>query len=402
VRASAIIAAVLAISLAACSTEPLDFPDWTIPVPEGTPIIEYPAVPMEERTERIELVEDLVIGREDQPEYRFYGLSDLAVDSSGRMYVLDGGNHRVQVFDHSGDYLRTLGREGQGPGELAGGSLVTVAGDRVVVWDFRNQRLSVWDLEGDHLADVRLAPDQHPNDLLGTDTGALVVRHQVRLKNLALHERFFSVSIEGEEILQYSELPVTNRIGIKASADLGSAAVAQSVRRGVSVAPNPESAIPTVGVDRDGSLYITASAEYQILAIETSGNATWALRTNALRDPFPEAEVDRLVARVAEIMPGLGFEKSMLDWPERSKALEMLQVDGHGHVYVFPYVYVPLESTIANRPVDIYSPDGERLFSGLIAERPWHAVHGDFVYSILDDPVTGEAVVVRYRLVELF
>ena len=36
----------------------LEFADWTIPVPEGTRIIEYPHVPLEERNERIELVEE--------------------------------------------------------------------------------------------------------------------------------------------------------------------------------------------------------------------------------------------------------------------------------------------------------------------------------------------------------
>lgn len=44
----------------ACS-EPLEFADWTIPVPEGTRIVEYPGVPEEERVARIELVEDLVV-----------------------------------------------------------------------------------------------------------------------------------------------------------------------------------------------------------------------------------------------------------------------------------------------------------------------------------------------------
>ncbi len=63
----------------ACS-EPLEFADWTIPVPEGTRIIEYEHVPFEERTERIELVEDLKIGeRRDEPRYAFYDPLGIAV-----------------------------------------------------------------------------------------------------------------------------------------------------------------------------------------------------------------------------------------------------------------------------------------------------------------------------------
>lgn len=39
-------------------------------------------------------------------------------DASGRLYVLDSHEHRVVVFDSSGAYVGSLGREGGGPGEL--------------------------------------------------------------------------------------------------------------------------------------------------------------------------------------------------------------------------------------------------------------------------------------------
>ena len=65
----AVLLAFLAIVLSACS-EPLEFADWTIPVPEGTRVIEYAHVPLADRTERIELVEDLVISEGQEPFYR--------------------------------------------------------------------------------------------------------------------------------------------------------------------------------------------------------------------------------------------------------------------------------------------------------------------------------------------
>ena len=33
---------------------------------------------------------------------------DLSFDPAGSVYVVDGGNHRVQVFSQNGTYLRTL------------------------------------------------------------------------------------------------------------------------------------------------------------------------------------------------------------------------------------------------------------------------------------------------------
>ena len=107
----------VALAVISCAPEPLEFADWTISVPEGTRIIEYAHVPLEERIERIELVEDLVIKQRDgDPNYSFYRPQELAVDESGLIYVLDNGNHRVQVFDVAGGYVRTLGSEGRRAG----------------------------------------------------------------------------------------------------------------------------------------------------------------------------------------------------------------------------------------------------------------------------------------------
>lgn len=44
--------------------------------------------------------------------------SDIAMDASGNIYVLDSANHRVQKFSPEGRYLATFGRRGQGPGEF--------------------------------------------------------------------------------------------------------------------------------------------------------------------------------------------------------------------------------------------------------------------------------------------
>ena len=44
--------------------------------------------------------------------------SDVAVDKDGNIYILDTGNSRIQKFGPDGNYLATIGRKGQGPGEF--------------------------------------------------------------------------------------------------------------------------------------------------------------------------------------------------------------------------------------------------------------------------------------------
>ncbi len=58
-------------------------------------------------------------GADDGPE-AFYrtGAPNIQTDERGRIYVLDRGNFRVVVFDSLGTHVRSVGREGGGPGEL--------------------------------------------------------------------------------------------------------------------------------------------------------------------------------------------------------------------------------------------------------------------------------------------
>jgi hypothetical protein len=77
-------------------------------------------------------------------------------------------------------------------------------------------------------------------------------------------------------------------------------------------------------------------------------------------------------------------------------------VDGQERLYVFPQVSVsggPSEGLV---PVDVYSPEGDHLFSGLMEQFEWTAASGDLVYGIRVNPQTEEREPVRYRLVEPF
>lgn len=83
-------------------------------------------------TSEVQLTEDLTIGVLDgAPELVFGEVSRLADDLHGGIYVLDGQVPEIRHFDRSGDFLGTVGRAGQGPGEygrLGLGMVVDSAG----------------------------------------------------------------------------------------------------------------------------------------------------------------------------------------------------------------------------------------------------------------------------------
>jgi hypothetical protein len=102
-----------------CQGEKNDKGEWQGAVEEkdGVRIVHNPEAPFYGELE-LDLEQDLSIGNEDDEQYFFYRAFRLGVDSEGNIYVMDGGNSRIQKFDPKGEYVQTIGKKGQGPGEF--------------------------------------------------------------------------------------------------------------------------------------------------------------------------------------------------------------------------------------------------------------------------------------------
>lgn len=95
-----------------------------------------------------------VLGGEPEGPESFTSVSPAAVDvdASGRLYVLDRDAFRVVVYDSALSVLRTLGGQGEGPGELAGPLGLSVDREgRATVFDYRKGGLVRWAANGDPL-----------------------------------------------------------------------------------------------------------------------------------------------------------------------------------------------------------------------------------------------------------
>jgi len=61
-------------------------------------------------------------GGEDDEELFFGTIAEFLHDGDGNVYMLDGQIAEVQVLDPDGEWLRTIGRQGEGPGEFQNGA----------------------------------------------------------------------------------------------------------------------------------------------------------------------------------------------------------------------------------------------------------------------------------------
>jgi hypothetical protein len=298
------------------------------------------------------------------------------------MYVMEHGNLRVQVFDPEGRYVRTLGREGQGPGELQSPLFITVAGDSVVVIDERNVRMTRWStvdgelLGGDNMAEPSL-------EAQGLADGSLVGRHVIfhREPEFWREASYGRYSTDGAQMEHFITMPMLPSVSIS---------VPYSVAR---IAASPA-----------GDVYITRADRYQVLAFEADGTPRWALRSSLVTAAIPPDILDTAAAQIRERQPD--WERPD-NWPERMPAIGNMVVDGHGNLYVFhytftprdPYTGQPLGEAPDRRAVDVYSPNGELIAAAWSEPMGWSAAWGDYVYSIGRDPQTEEEIVRRSRLV---
>jgi DNA-binding beta-propeller fold protein YncE len=75
--------------------------------------------------------------------------SDVAIGTGGRVYIVDGGNHRVAVFDRAGKPLFHIGARGSAPGQFRDPVGIGIGPQgSVYVADKGNQRIQVFSAEG--------------------------------------------------------------------------------------------------------------------------------------------------------------------------------------------------------------------------------------------------------------
>jgi hypothetical protein len=153
----------------------------TITDSAGVTIVSNSAVGVWTETDRWTVEEELRIGvREGDPEYQFGEIGGIAVDSRGRLFILESQAQQINVYSAEGVYEQTVGARGSGPGEIGGAAALLMGlGDTLVVPDFQNLRINRYAPDGSSLGSSPIDMQQgFPLLFQATASGVLV--RQVR------------------------------------------------------------------------------------------------------------------------------------------------------------------------------------------------------------------------------
>ena len=125
----------------------------------------------------IPLQEEMVIGaNESDKNQMFYNLVGVFTDFRNNYYLLDKGNYRIQVFDKNGKFIRTIGKEGQGPGEFASPVAGAIYNRKyILIADNELLRVNIYDLEGNFISSFKTKGE--PSDLITTEDNRIFLAY---------------------------------------------------------------------------------------------------------------------------------------------------------------------------------------------------------------------------------
>jgi len=294
--------------------------EGTITDSAGVSIVSNTSTPMWGSGDEWTVTEDLRIGTiAGEPEYQFGQIVPLAsidVDGDGNIYVMDLQAQDVRVFDAQGQYVRTLGGPGTGPGEFsqqAGFVFINPRGE-ILVPDLGNQRVSVFSPTGEPAYSFPIQLQAGVPMRWKVDAAGRVMA-QLR----GLNVQGMAALAEGDPIVVYDTTgTVTDTVALLPQGQMLAGATEEQFSM-VIFAPEP-----TWDLDESGSIFYAMSDQYRILVNDPEGNLTRILTRQVEQKAVGEADRNAVLSLIREqmatagappaqaeaIMQGIGFAES--------------------------------------------------------------------------------------------
>lgn len=126
----------LTVALTACDAGPPVTTPTRETLPNGAVLVRYSALPAIDHVgpEVTEAHVDLQLGTRggDDPNFIFGDIRGVQAASDGTIFVLDYQAIEVRVFSPDGEFLRTIVRQGEGPGEVREANGIVLSGDSLL------------------------------------------------------------------------------------------------------------------------------------------------------------------------------------------------------------------------------------------------------------------------------
>ena len=359
----------------------------------------------------LRLTPELILVETVMPKDTYFeSVADMVFDQEGNLYVLDYKAVNIKKFDSSGRFIELIGRKGQGPGEFNTPLLLTIAGERLFVWDASTRKIMAFSLDGKYVKSIeipRSRTETHmvfpaPRKMRTLPNGDIVIQ---------VEKRYY-----GEEVIpQDCSLEIYTN-DLKHKKTIYSQAVwREKIMRigGYIDIPMPFSPLVYWDVAPDGKIIIGFSNEYKLGIYDIDqGKVTTFSHTH---NPVKVTNQDKKAFFNAQkYIMSVGSGNQVADMPDRLKkhvefpdfkpAFFKILVDSKGNILVFSHSSEKksLENT---QYCDVFDAEGKFLkriqisADTLLTDKHKTILKNNFLWTTLEDE-DGLIKVVKYRLSE--
>jgi len=348
----------------------------------GVKVVKNPADPVYGEI-LLDLEEDLSIGREDDANYMFYAVRKIDVDDQGNIYVLEGRNCRLQKFDRTGQYLQTIGRKGQGPGEFQKPSWFFL-GEENNIYVSEYVKIHIFNGKGEYIKSILLsnlttefsiAPDENIFGIASIKT------------EQESNQCILKMDSKGKMIKNISKFAAMVPVTRKGTGKMVMAFV-------VSHEYNPDLYFSRTVNNKH--LY-AHSLEYSLFQVDLEGNLELIIKKEEPQHAISQEEKNKIYSRFSEIEEKWpkGVVKEAVQFPSHRPYFSRIATDERGRIYVRRVKPAIDESEEVE--FDIFSKEGYYLYKTRLPFTP-EVIKNGYFYDHYSSEETGEVRIKRYKV----
>jgi hypothetical protein len=297
------------------------------------------------------------------------------VDSEGNIYVMDSGNYRIQKYDREGNFILTIGRRGQGPGEfIQPQKLYLDSENNLYVSDVG--RIQIFDSEGNFKDSFK---PLHSLSCRGVTKDGNIVMVKYPYPSEDGKTELLILDSKGKLIKNIASFPYQKPYRIKGHSP-----------------SNPYSyrlyfCSSSYGIEAYGY-----SSEYKLSVLDASGDLIYRITKDETPTSITTKEKKQVINRYMEMQKklqiGPKLKRSEVEkaykFPKSKPFYTRLIMDDKGRLYV---------SKFGTEYYDMYNHAGYNLYKVKISVTPRIIMNG-YSYKVLRDAGTDYLKVKRYKI----
>ncbi len=345
--------------------------EWkgTIQEKNGVSVVRNPKEPIYQE-EVLIIKEELSIGDDEADEdYMFSEMISFAIDKEGKFYILDRKESKIKVFDCEGKYIRTIGKQGQGPGEMNQPIGIHITPNHeLIVEDVLSQKLVFFTFDGKFLKILSTAKVFGLGDVAVDSQGNMIARQ-------------FAISDKGVnwEVKKYDS-------DLNPLFSIGAIEISNPLEREI----NPFRFFLFYKLGKEDDILYGNSEEYEIKILNSEGTLVKRITKKYVPVKITKEDKKKYFNNIPSIASAF---KDRIALPEFYPAYQSFSIDEQGRIFVRTYEKGKEKGEYL---IDVFDIEGKHIAKIPFKGEPkvWK---GEKLYAI-EETEAGFRVLKRYSV----